>query len=99
VRSDLYTKQFSEEYMRKLFSSGFEHVKIFEEEYKTPSGTVRSSFGVQLEENNDKKTSSSTIQNILIEPLDRCKKTSLEFQCVAFYSKNCSSIFVSLTLI
>lgn len=36
--SGLDTKQFSEESMKKLFSNGFEHVKSFEEEHKTPFG-------------------------------------------------------------
>ncbi len=34
--SGLDTKQFSEESMRELFSNGFELVKSFEEEHKTP---------------------------------------------------------------
>ncbi|MBI5146562.1 MAG: class I SAM-dependent methyltransferase [Thaumarchaeota archaeon] len=37
--SGLDTKQFSEESMKKLFSNGFEHLKSFEEEHKTPFGT------------------------------------------------------------
>lgn len=37
--SGLDTKQFSEESMKKLFSSGFEHVKSFEEKHMTPFGT------------------------------------------------------------
>lgn len=36
--SGLDTKQFSEESMKKLFSNGFEFVKSFEEEHKTPFG-------------------------------------------------------------
>ncbi|TBR23972.1 MAG: class I SAM-dependent methyltransferase [Candidatus Nitrosotenuis sp.] len=36
--SGLDTKQFSEESMKKLFSNGFEYVKSFEEEHKTPFG-------------------------------------------------------------
>lgn len=36
--SGLDTKQFSEESMKKLFSEGFEHIKSFEEEHKTPFG-------------------------------------------------------------
>jgi 2-polyprenyl-3-methyl-5-hydroxy-6-metoxy-1,4-benzoquinol methylase len=36
--SGLDTKQFSEESMRKLFSEGFELIKSFEEEHKTPFG-------------------------------------------------------------
>ncbi|HEX9845458.1 MAG TPA: class I SAM-dependent methyltransferase, partial [Candidatus Nitrosotenuis sp.] len=37
--SGLDTKQFSEESMKQLFSNGFEHIKSFEEEHKTPFGT------------------------------------------------------------
>src|SRR3990172_7516888 len=36
--SGLDTRQYSEESMKKLFSNGFEHVKSFEEEHKTPFG-------------------------------------------------------------
>ena len=37
--SGLDTKQFSEEFMKKLFTNGFEHVKSFEEKHTTPFGT------------------------------------------------------------
>jgi 2-polyprenyl-3-methyl-5-hydroxy-6-metoxy-1,4-benzoquinol methylase len=37
--SGLDTKQFSEESMKKLFASEFEHVKSFEEKHMTPFGT------------------------------------------------------------
>lgn len=36
--SGLDTKQFSKESVRELFSDGFEHVKNFEKEHKTPFG-------------------------------------------------------------
>ena len=36
--SGLDTRQYSEESMKKLFSNGFEHVKSFEKEHKTPFG-------------------------------------------------------------
>lgn len=36
--SGLDTRQYSEESMKKLFSNGFEHIKSFEEEHKTPFG-------------------------------------------------------------
>ena len=36
--SGLDTRQHSEESMKKLFSNGFEHIKSFEEEHKTPFG-------------------------------------------------------------
>ena len=36
--SGLDTRQHSEESMTKLFSNGFEHIKSFEEEHKTPFG-------------------------------------------------------------
>jgi 2-polyprenyl-3-methyl-5-hydroxy-6-metoxy-1,4-benzoquinol methylase len=36
--SGLDTKQFSEESVKKLFVNGFEHIKSFEEEHKTPFG-------------------------------------------------------------
>lgn len=36
--SGLDTQQHSEESMKKLFSNGFEHIKSFEEEHKTPFG-------------------------------------------------------------
>ncbi|MEM2160623.1 MAG: class I SAM-dependent methyltransferase [Candidatus Nitrosotenuis sp.] len=36
--SGLDTKQFSEESMKELFSNGFEYIKSFEEEHKTPFG-------------------------------------------------------------
>lgn len=36
--SGLDTQQHSEESMKKLFSSGFEHIKSFEEEHLTPHG-------------------------------------------------------------
>ena len=39
--SDLDTKQHSQESMKKLFSEGFEHVKSFEEEHKTPFGVIQ----------------------------------------------------------
>lgn len=39
--SGLDTKQYSEESMKKLFSNGFEHIKNFEEEHKTPFGVVQ----------------------------------------------------------
>jgi len=37
--SGLDIRQYSAESMKKLFSDGFEHIKSFEEEHKTPSGT------------------------------------------------------------
>lgn len=36
--SGLDTRQFSEESVKELFSGGFEHIKSFEEEHRTPSG-------------------------------------------------------------
>lgn len=36
--SGLDIRQYSEESIKKLFSNGFEHIKSFEEEHKTPSG-------------------------------------------------------------
>src|SRR3970282_441003 len=36
--SGLDTRQHSEEFMKKLFFDGFEHIKSFEEEHKTPFG-------------------------------------------------------------
>jgi 2-polyprenyl-3-methyl-5-hydroxy-6-metoxy-1,4-benzoquinol methylase len=39
--SGLNTSQHSEESMKKLFFNGFEHIKSFEEEHKTPFGVIQ----------------------------------------------------------
>jgi 2-polyprenyl-3-methyl-5-hydroxy-6-metoxy-1,4-benzoquinol methylase len=39
--SGLNTRQYSEESMKKLFFNGFEHIKSFEEEHKTPFGVIQ----------------------------------------------------------
>ena len=39
--SGLNTRQHSEESMKKLFFNGFEHIKSFEEEHKTPFGVIQ----------------------------------------------------------